>query len=256
MGTGWADPRAAHDDALFGRVGNSSSSTPRHTPPSLQTLLVGRLLGPVGVLRGASTHATRRSPPYQLDANWPPPRSRGSRSTSALCVAWFGSDGRRVYPQRLPNARGGEGSLQSCVSASGSAADARFFFFFFFFFSEPSSDLARFFDGFVSVGGGGGGDGPKSRSSSPTSRPRAGGGPTSTAIGGACSCCACSARRVAPRRATASLRASFRHRRATTTQPSTPQRLWIGTRFATSCLSGSRYPSLPTTTMTATTSSE
>ena len=143
MGTGWADPRAAHDDALFGRVGNSSSSTPRHTPPSLQTLLVGRLLGPVGVLRGASTHATRRSPPYQLDANWPPPRSRGSRSTSALCVAWFGSDGRRVYPQRLPNARGGEGSLQSCVSASGSAADARFFFFFFFFFSEPSSDLAR-----------------------------------------------------------------------------------------------------------------
>ena len=46
------------------------------------------------------------------------------------------------------------------MSASGSAADARFFFFFFFFFSEPSSDLARFFDGFASVGGGGGGDGP------------------------------------------------------------------------------------------------
>ena len=40
------------------------------------------------------------------------------------------------------------------MSASGSADDARFFFFFFFFFSEPSSDLARFFDGFASAGGG------------------------------------------------------------------------------------------------------
>ena len=172
MGTGWADPRAAHDDALFGRVGNSSSSTPRHTPPSLQTLLVGRLLGPVGVLRGASTHATRRSPPYQLDANWPPPRSRGSRSTSALCVAWFGSDGRRVYPQRLPNARGGEGSLKGRLA------------------SCKSLDLECL----------------------------------------------------------------TLYRRATTTQPSTPQRLWIGTRFATSCLSGSRHrcgvlPRLPTTTV-------
>ena len=46
------------------------------------------------------------------------------------------------------------------MSASGSADDARFFFFFFFFFSEPSSDLARFFDGFAWAGGGGGGDGP------------------------------------------------------------------------------------------------
>ena len=89
---------------------------------------------------------------------------------------------------------------------------------------------------------------------SPTSRPRAGGGPTSTAIVGACSCCACSARRVAPRRVTASSRASFRHRRATTTQPSKPPLVWTGTRFATSCLSGSRHrsgvlPSLPTTTV-------
>ncbi len=247
------------------------------------------------------------------------------------------------------------------MSASGSAAESRFFFdfFFFFFFSEerPASDVARFFDGFVSAGGGGGGgpsDGepgerlrqfqqfaefePETPTSvcvaegfqrtfictadpatvpgagaakkisereksgervpldeyvasdamanatgrrllsfafkagrrdvvsfllsrgldlddernscfcSRTSRPRAGGGLTSTAIVCACSCSACSARKVAPRRVTASSRASFRpaRRGPTTKQPSKPPLVWTGTRFATSCPSGSRYRSATT----------
>ena len=42
--------------------------TPRRTPPSLQTLLLGRLLGSVGVYGGASTHTrTRRSRLHMLD---------------------------------------------------------------------------------------------------------------------------------------------------------------------------------------------
>ena len=68
-----------------------------------------------------------------------------SQLTAPALNAWRGSgltpeSTHNAYPTR---AAGRGRSRQSCVSASGSAADARFFFFFFFFFSEPSSDLAR-----------------------------------------------------------------------------------------------------------------
>ena len=127
--------------------------------------------------------------------------AEGSRSTSACCVGRFESDPRGAgstaarppqkhydhgtpricaarqrptaaaqpetthndYSRRVGGLGPAAPALQSCVSASGSAAESRFFFdfFFFFFFSEerPASDVARFFDGFVSVGGGGGADG-------------------------------------------------------------------------------------------------
>ena len=129
--------------------------TRRRRPPSTQTLLLGRLLGPVGVYGGR--RPTRRRDGRACTCSLLRP------SALRMLVAW----GRASQtPESTHNAYtrgarwGGVEPLQSCVSASGSADDARFFFFFFFFFSEPSSDLARFFDGFASAGGGGGGNGP------------------------------------------------------------------------------------------------
>ena len=126
--------------------------TRRRRPPSTQTLLLGRLLGLVGVYGG-------RRPTRRRDGRACTCSLLRPSALLRMLVAW----GRASQtPESTHNAYtrgarwGGVEPLQSCVSASGSAADARFFFFFFFFFSEPSSDLARFFDGFVSAGGGGG----------------------------------------------------------------------------------------------------
>ena len=124
--------------------------TRRRRPPSTQTLLLGRLLGLVGVYGG-------RRPTRRRDGRACTCSLLRPSALLRMLVAW----GRASQtPESTHNAYtrgarwGGVEPLQSCVSASGSAADARFFFFFFFFFSEPSSDLARFFDGFVSVGRG------------------------------------------------------------------------------------------------------
>ena len=111
--------------------------TRRRRPPSTQTLLLGRLLGPVGVYGGrrptrrrdgrACTCSLLRPSALRTLAAW----GRASQTPEST---------HNAYPMR---AAGRGRSRQSCVSASGSADDARFFFFFFFFFSEPSSDLAR-----------------------------------------------------------------------------------------------------------------
>ena len=133
-------------------VGNSScphASAHASKPPDATSATA---VGPVVVpRRGVDPHADATVAPA-------PARWRIRRHFAAEGCAWRGSgltpeSTHNAYPTR---AAGRGRSRQSCVSASGSAEDARFFFFFFFFFSEPSSDLARFFDGFASGGGGGG----------------------------------------------------------------------------------------------------
>ena len=102
----WGGISSRAADAVIMRQKFVGERTARRTPHSTQTLLLGRLLGPVGVYGGASTHTrTRRSRLYMLVAE-------ALRSTNACCVGPCESDAR-VYPQRLPDARGGEGSKSS-----------------------------------------------------------------------------------------------------------------------------------------------
>ena len=70
--------------------------TRRRTPPSTQTLLLGRLLGPVGVSGGIDPHAGRRSRLYMLVAE-------ALRSTTnAFCV---GPVRRQSLPTTLTRVR-------------------------------------------------------------------------------------------------------------------------------------------------------
>ena len=64
----WGGISSGAADAVIMRQKFVGERTARRTPHSTQTLLLGRLLGPVGVYGGASTHTrTRRSRLHQLD---------------------------------------------------------------------------------------------------------------------------------------------------------------------------------------------
>ena len=63
----WGGISSRAADAVIMRQKFVGERTARRTPHSTQTLLLGRLLGPVGVYGGASTHTrTRRSRLYML----------------------------------------------------------------------------------------------------------------------------------------------------------------------------------------------